>query len=94
MMVVKTNNHPRELIYWEQLTSNEQKEMNLYDAMSPFFRYKGQVYCIDDFSKTDHFLGWDGYISDTFFSGILVRYPVEEWGEVVTDGIIVGRYFS
>ena len=93
-MEIRTDNHSRELIYWEQLTSDEQEEMDFHDASSPFFRYKGQVYSMSDFSKTGHFPGWDGYMSDTFFSGVLVRYPVEEWGEIVTDSIIVGQYFS
>jgi hypothetical protein len=31
------------------------------------------------------FAGWDGYISDSFFSGVLFRFADE-------DHVIVGRY--
>ena len=54
-----------------------------------FFRYSGVTYDLGDFqtihrdwgmmrdssAPIDHpFLAWDGYISDSFFSGILIRY--------------------
>ena len=96
-LVITTNSHRRPLEYWEQLTEEEQKEFDWYDPCKdtdPFFRYKGRVYCLGEFMRTDHFEGWDGYLMDTYFSGILIRWPVEEWGDIDTDSIIVGWYYS
>lgn len=63
-----------------------------------FVRYRGWLYDMSEFTTTwglsrdaglpDVFAGWHGYLSDSFFSGVLVRY--------VDDGdrVIVGRFFS
>lgn len=65
-----------------------------------FFRYKDELYDLGEFMRLPRFIGdesipeakrrWDGYASDTYFSGTLVRY--------ITDGydnyVIVGRYSS
>jgi hypothetical protein len=67
------------------------------DSVS-FFRYKGQWYDLGDVparsphvptDEPDPFEGWDGLASDSFFSGILVRYAGED-----SDQIIVGRFYS
>jgi hypothetical protein len=64
-----------------------------------FFRYRGQIYDLGEFSSSWGIMregslpvslkGWDGYITDTFFSGIVVRYVTPEF-----DTIIVGRMYS
>lgn len=71
-----------------------------------FFRYRGQLYDFSEFSriipqgsKSCHpmecdnpaFAGWDGYISDSFFSGLLVKYARED-GRIDEERIIVGMY--
>ena len=63
-----------------------------------FFRYKGIVYDTCEFMRIpDHAAGvnqlgdfsrWDGYQSDSFFSGIVIRY-VDDY-----ERVIVGGYFS
>lgn len=63
-----------------------------------FFRYRGELYDLGEFFTTspgawnfglpDEFKGWSGYRSDSFFSGMLVRY-VDEF-----ERVIVARYFS
>lgn len=92
---VTTNNVPRLLIYWHDLTESEQDR---YEGVpgahnADYFRYKGAIYSVDDFmvlwSKTDlaTWGNWAGYYSDTYFSGVVVRYTDE-------DHVVVGRYCS
>lgn len=92
-MKVVTNNQPRELLHWHDLTKAEQAEAeSLLDEQaeeSTYFRYKGQVYSLSEFMR----LGgqpkeWDGVHNETFWSGVLVR--VVEHGEAV----VVGSYYE
>jgi hypothetical protein len=101
-MAVKiiSNYHRRELLYWEQLTEAEREEHDWYDPDTDsyeFFHYKDWTYCIADFT-TSHpdlkALGWDGQHNDTYFSGILIKYPVEDYGDIDTEHIIVGWFYS
>ena len=39
-------------------------------------------------------LGWDGYQSDSFFSGLVLKWARDDCGQPDWDRIIVGRYFS
>jgi hypothetical protein len=66
------------------------------DSVS-FFRYKDAWFDLGDIparsphvpaDEPDPFAGWDGVASDSFFSGILVRY-VDDF-----ERVIVGRYYS
>jgi hypothetical protein len=69
-----------------------------------FFRYKGELYDLADFMTTapgpfnyglpKEFNDWDGYQSDSFFSGILVRYARDESGNLDADFVVVGWYNS
>lgn len=53
-----------------------------------FFRYKGDLHYLGDFqrwsegpnggSMPEELLRWDGYSSDSFHSGLLVRYAGDE----------------
>jgi hypothetical protein len=86
------NNHLHDMLYWSELTTKEQKEFDWIteenqDYME-FFRYKGNTYCIDEFTNIhnpvynpnppDWMKEFDGYTNDSFFSGILVKYPKED----------------
>ena len=57
-----------------------------------FFQYRGVWYCVGDFIRVvaashEHLYGWDGYSSDSYFSGVVMKYCY--------DGtVIVGRYCS
>jgi len=80
---------------WEAIERGE-------DSAS-FFRYRGELYDIGEFSRiippgskrchpmecgSPDFIGWDGYVSDSYFSGMLIKY--------VDNGerVIVARYCS
>lgn len=90
-ITIRTNSHYRPILCWENLTAKEQAEFDsglFYD--SSFFRYRGWCYTLDDFMRVDGspFYGWDGYSSQSFFSGVLVKYSS------CGDAVKVGRYFS
>ena len=105
MLTIISNNQPRDIIYGWQLSEEERAEFDWIDSSDTltwedveFFRYKGWMYCLSDIMGIDQnapaeFQNWDGYVSETFFSGILVRYPREDWGDI-GEGIIVGTYYS
>jgi hypothetical protein len=66
------------------------EESELGDSCARFFRYKGSIYDLHEFQRIvqpgtiggpwayyDHkgnLSGWDGIQTDSFFSGILVKY--------------------
>lgn len=98
---IVTNNQPRSIIYWYELSAEEKKEFDYLedndDNQSSFFRYKGCLYDLGEFmpiskgvsvDTVDHFKGWHGVQSDSFFSGILYKYTDDY------DYVIVGRYYS
>ena len=98
-----TNNHTRPVLFWYELTPKEKAEFDWLltsSTLTPddaeFVRYKWSVYCLSDIERAnrDIFPGWDGYASDSFFSGILFKYHREEWGEIDTDHVIMGWYYS
>ncbi len=95
---ITTNNHVRPFIYGWQLTEEERQQFDYYDddeiLDQTFFGYKGEIYDLGEFlqlGKDSPFIGWDAYISDSFFSGIVIRLTEDEYGET---GIIVGWYCS
>lgn len=99
MITIITNNVPRDVIDAWELSEEEQEEFDYLDwgkikageDSRSFARYKGELYDLDDFLTTwriDVFKEWNGYISDTFFSGILVKFS-EDFEQVV-----MGRYYS
>lgn len=91
-MKIITNNQPRPLLDWNNLTEKEQAE---FDWLGPnervamdFFRYKGQVYCLNEFER-DASNGWDGFYGHTFFSGVFVKRIQGN-----NDEIIVGSFYN
>jgi hypothetical protein len=92
---IKTNNVPRNLLYGYELSKKERKEFDYIDAEyfdgHGFFRYKGEVYDPSDFMRATDIAdlkGWDGYASDSYFSGIVIKY-VDNF-----ERVIVGTYTS
>jgi len=80
-MKIITNNHYRHILYFHELEPSEQDELkDSYDSVeeSTFFRYRGQVYDLNNFMRsTDNRFGeWQGYHCDSFFSAVLVKYDV------------------
>ena len=105
---IKTNNKPRKLLCWAELTAKEQGEMDYFgesvlkgddsDAEIRFARYKGWVYDVYDMMSVRReclpagsvLAGWDAYQSDTFFSGVLVR-----WVHGADDeSVVMATFFS
>lgn len=94
-MKIRTNNKPRDILHACQLTEKELAEFDYIEGESldfaSFFRYKGNVYDLDEFMRCPsgfQFEGWTGYYSDSAFSGILIKYCNN------FEQVIVGQYFS
>ena len=99
-MDIVTNNVPRQLIHGYELTDKEREEFDYLSSDElferDFFRYKGNVYDMGEFMRiTDtmelhdsQLKEWHGYMADSYFSGILVRYIERD------EEIVVGQFFS
>jgi hypothetical protein len=96
-MKIKTNGVPRHIIGWSDLTEREKCEHDYmlskaHQESAQFVRYKGNVYSIADFvfvSENIGFPGWQGYKSDSYFSGVLIRTD-----KLFHDGIVImGEYY-
>lgn len=92
-MNITTNNRPRPLACLADLPAKVWADFDYvgdeFDAR--FVQYKGYWYDVFDSQAItrelgfDQFKGWDGIVSETFFSGILFRL-------VGDDEVVVGRY--
>lgn len=99
-MIITTNNVARELITFFDLPDNLKGEFDYLDEIGKseyrFFLYKGRAYDTGDMMRViphtlpagSIILGWDGYVSETYFSGIVVRFT-DDYSRV-----IVGSYTS
>lgn len=98
-LTIITNNVPRDVLDASELTKSEQAEFDYLDWAAleagrdsrSFVRYKGVTYDLGDVEHTGNltaFREWDGFVSDSFFSGVLFRY-VDDF-----ERIVVGRYYS
>lgn len=96
-MKITTNNQPRPVIYGFELSDKEKQEFEYIDDVdsAQFFRYKGAVYDLNEFQRvTDTmenchgFNGWQGFLSDSYFSGIVLKYT-EDY-----ESVIIGRFYS
>jgi len=100
---IVTNNQPRDVLYWHELTDKERAEFDYLDTEEKqversFARFRGVVYDLGDFERLpDHapkteayeaMRKWDGYQSDSFYSGVLVKY-VEDF-----ERVIMATYYS
>lgn len=99
-LVIKTNWQPRDILHWYELTDKERAEFDYIDTEqkqyeAEFMRYRGNCYDLHDMERglgmsemPQQFKEWDNYISDSFFSGILIKW--------VDNGerIIAARYYS
>jgi hypothetical protein len=103
-ITIQTNFHWYEPLYYFQLPKKWQKEYrDLKDSEKDelqFFIYRKWCYRLDDFvqitnphwgfdeNAPEPFKPWDGYASDSFFSGVLIRYDRD------CDRIQCATYFS
>jgi len=94
-MTIKTNNVPRDVIDAYELTADERTQFDYldWDAIedgrdsASFFRYRGELHDLGEFERWDNPASptrghWDGFRSDSFFSGLVVRY-CEDFEHVV-----------
>ena len=94
-MKIITNNQPRQLLYWEELTKEEKKNFDYLtpeDTTNQFVRYKGWVYDVHDMMRVMNDMrsglgGWDAYVGDSYFSGVVLKWTVDA-------DVIMGTYFS
>lgn len=102
---IKTNHIPRNIIESYELSYDERLEfdylnweaIDLGEDSASFFRYKGILYDLSEFSADwgitkgsglpESLCHWSGYISDSFFSGIVVRYSSD------MESVVVGTFF-
>ena len=100
-LTIVTNNVPRDVIDAWELTAEEREEFDYLDwpaiergeDSASFFRYKGDLYDLGEFMRWDGvpfspLAAWDGYQSDSFFSGTLVRYCAD------FERVVVARFYS
>ena len=78
---ITTNHHARDVLWGFQLTKKERDDFSVLGENldeKTFMRYKKRVYPINDFrpiSKSSPFPSeWDGYRSDSFISGLLIKF--------------------
>ena len=94
-----TNNVPRDLLYpyelsekdWEDTCYDEKDRQRAEQEGDTFIKYKNYVYSLADFMRVEDnspLKGWYGYLSETFFSGILIKYCED------TAQVVLGRYYS
>jgi len=97
-MKIITNNVPRNLIYGYELAEAEKADFDYIDDIDSheFFRYRGIVYDPGEFmvwnmpttEELDHYLDWNGYQSDSFFSGVVIRYTDD------MEQVVCGTYLN
>jgi len=91
-MSITTNNQQRPIIYWHDLPTSAQDEYeHLSETGSAFFKYKGWYYSFDEFFRCSDdglLAGWDGYMSDSAFSGVAVKFSEGN------DSVIVGTFIG
>lgn len=105
-MKIVTNHNRRLILDASELTDKEAKEFDYLDwdklregtDSASFFRYHHQVYDLGEFQRitqstlNHNNLGhWDGYLSDSFFSGIVVKYVKDDIGDYM---VVVGTYYA
>ena len=99
-MQIITNNKPRPMLALADLPAKTQLDFDYVREeacwLPRFVKYKGAWYDVDDTqgvrysrggSAMTEFNGWDLFVSETFFSGVLFKL-------CDNDDVIVGRYFS
>lgn len=88
--VICTNRQPREVLDFCELTPAEQCDFDYRGANdgAAFTRYRGTTYDLSDFPRAPADLtGWDGALSDSFFSAIVCRFV--DGGERVVMGTVL-----
>jgi hypothetical protein len=99
---VITNGHPRPVILASELTEDDLRRLGYTpDEGDTFVHYRDWIYPISDFSTTwglsrnsegsttpADLQGWHGFLSDSYFTGIVLRYTEDN------DFVVVGRFHT
>jgi len=88
-LTIRTNNQPRDVLFWHDLSPAEQAEFSYLDSeekreSARFGRYRGWIYNLHNMerdmsrglegSMPEAFHGWDDFLCQSYFSGILIRW--------------------
>ena len=97
-MKIITNSQERDVVRAWELTETERSEFDYYDDEQiewvDFVRYKGEVHDLGEFQTTttlpedSPLRAWHGLCSDSFFSGVVVRYVDTDCERVVVGTFI------
>jgi len=104
-ILVFTNNREREVKNYYDLPEKVRTDQFYYinaqkaaegEEGTEFVKYRGNWYDLED--NEGRWTGpgnWDGYYSNSFFSGVVFRYPREEGypGALISDYVIMGQYY-
>lgn len=97
----RTNNKPRLLLDYDQLTAKEQAQFGYLSEEErvgrDFVRYRGVAYDLGEFEyvapKSPFNSGrWEGQSADGFGSGVLFKYLRRD-NDADMDHVIMGTYF-
>ncbi len=85
-MNIITNNQWRNMLYGYELPESVKSDFDYIDDIdsSDFIKYRGVYYSVCDFMRLPEVGGpdfgeqWDGYASDSFFSGVLIQLSPED----------------
>lgn len=99
-----TNHHLRDVLDGWSLTADERSQFDYINwpaveegtDSASFVRYKGELIDLSDMDgacNPETFPGWDSYKSDSFFSGLLIKYARTDSGELDSELVTVGRYW-
>ena len=106
-ITIRGNGIPRPIIYGFDLSEKEKLKFDWMDDEeimdSQFFKFKGQVYALSEImavhnpvynpNPPEWMKNFDGYSSDSFFSGILVKFGSNDFPDD-TEYIRVYTYYS
>ena len=89
---IMTNNKPRQLIYGYELTDKQKQDFDYIEDIDShdFVKYKNNIYDLSEFMRVENnssLKDWEGYSSDSHFSGTLVKY-------IDDDSVIMGWYYQ
>jgi len=101
-LTIITNNRPRDLLSLVDLPEKTRADFDYIEGdevYSPrFVAYRGHYYDVCEFMCTpqreparqelNELAAWDGYQSDSYFSGTVIKY-VDRF-----ERVIVGRYYA
>ena len=102
-MDIVTNGHARELLSLAELPGSDAAEFDYVrgdDCFYPrFVKFLGSWIDVNDMDGLAHSVGitgWDMYASDSYFSGIVVRYVRDDapFSDLLSDSVIVGRFYT